>query len=156
MANKEKVNLVEILKDCPKGTKLYSVLYGAVELISVAEEEITEYPIRVYAPNDDISAKFDKYGRFFSRGECLLFPSEENRDWSKFKAPKPEYEFKPFEKVLVRDLNDEPWKCAFFDFKIEGDFQYFIIGIDNSAYKYCIPYEGNEHLQGKTDKPKEE
>ena len=85
----------------------------------------------------------------------MLFPSRDCRDWSKFKSPKPEYKFKPFEKVLVRDSEDEKWRVSLFDFKSEEDLPlpYFVIG---SAYKYCIPYAGNEHLHKKTDKPKEE
>ena len=41
----EKLNLVEILKDCPKGTKLYSPIFGEVELDKIDIHSDT--PIRV-------------------------------------------------------------------------------------------------------------
>ena len=88
--NKE-LNLVEILKDCPKGTKLYSPVYGDVELVDVfLDEEI--HPIRIKIPSnstDSFTGKihdFTKDGRLFGEynGECLLFPSKDRRDWEKF------------------------------------------------------------------------
>ena len=35
----ENLNLVEILKDCPEGTKLYSPIYGDVKLVKVIQVE---------------------------------------------------------------------------------------------------------------------
>ena len=40
------LNLVEILKDCPKGTKLYSTIYGDVELVRVYLDD-DAYPIEI-------------------------------------------------------------------------------------------------------------
>lgn len=75
------MNIAEILKDCPKGTKLYSPICGECELVSVTYLHI------------DIQDE-DKYIRCFrfdgtvaNKGECLLFPSKENRDWSTFQRP---------------------------------------------------------------------
>lgn len=59
---------------------------------------------------------------------------------------KPEHEFKPFDKVLVKDSDTDIWICDVFD-----DTFYCIRGICN----YCIPYEGNEHLVGKTGNSEE-
>ena len=79
----EDLNLVEILKDCPEGTKLYSTVLGEVELCAV--EHNNTYPILVkdnignacsLTPNGKFVEKFDS--------ECVLFPSKEQRDWSKF------------------------------------------------------------------------
>lgn len=61
---------------------------------------------------------------------------------------KQEYEFKPFDKVLVKDHDeDSEWRCALFSHKNE-DGLYICAG---SIYEQCIPYEGNEHLLGTTD-----
>lgn len=82
----ENLNLVEILKDCPNGTKLYSPIYGDVELVDVLRNEEEIYPIEIKM-SDYLTDKFSKDGRIFTEynGECMLFPSKEQRDWSKFK-----------------------------------------------------------------------
>ena len=84
----ENLNLVEILKDCPKGTKLYSPVYEYVELVSVSLVECAKYPIEIkdrYGASDGIT----KDGRIYEEfnGECMLFPSKYQRDWSKFNVP---------------------------------------------------------------------
>lgn len=81
-----KINIAEILRDMPKGTKLYSPLFGKCELIGV---DNSEYPIAIKAQSTDGTASkgFMKDGRYFERyqdAECLLFPSARMRDWSKF------------------------------------------------------------------------
>lgn len=63
---------------------------------------------------------------------------------------KQEYEFKPFDKVLVKDHDeDSEWRCDLFSRKNE-DGLYICVG---SIYEQCIPYEGNEHLLGTSDNP---
>lgn len=81
----ENLNLVQILKDCPIGTKLYSPIYGDVEFMEVIQA-VDEYPILIRL-NNDSTDEFTKEGRLFKDfdGECMLFPSREQRDWGKFK-----------------------------------------------------------------------
>ena len=85
------INIAERLKDCPKGTKLYSPLCGEVTLTTVNRD--SRHPICVEGKTtegDSISLSFTKYGQYgvhFNQGECLLFPSKENRDWSSFQNP---------------------------------------------------------------------
>ena len=81
-----KINIAEILRDMPKGTKLYSPLFGKCEYISVVDNK---YPIAIKAQRADgaISRFLMKDGRYFycyEDAECLLFPSVKMRDWSKF------------------------------------------------------------------------
>ena len=81
-----KINIAEILRDMPEGTKLYSPLFGKCEYISVVD---SEYPIVIKAQSKDgaISRFLMKDGRYSGRyedTECLLFPSVKMRDWSKF------------------------------------------------------------------------
>ena len=82
----ENLNLAEILKDCPRGTKLYSTQYGEVEFEKVREN--AKYPITIRL-NDNQIDMFASDGRWNNsyNGECVLFPSKEQRDWSKFTAP---------------------------------------------------------------------
>ena len=59
-----------------------------------------------------------------------------------------EYQFKPFEKVLVRDSYDDMWRASFFSHIKEDDGRYVTTCF---TWKFCIPYEGNEHLLGTTN-----
>ena len=102
----ENLNLVEILKDYPEGTKLYSTVYGDVELVRVYLDDNT-YPIEIKIDEGSDMIYITNDGRLFDdfRGECTLFPSKNQRDWSKFKVKKAKFDPKtlqPFDKVLVR------------------------------------------------------
>ena len=60
-----------------------------------------------------------------------------------------ECKLKGFQQVLVRDNGDEKWRRHFFDYYDEtSGYPYNCIG---NGFKYCIPYEGNEHLAGTTN-----
>lgn len=78
------INIAEILKDCPEGTNLYSPLFGEGKLKQVDSNAIC--PIRITAnKGEEISFYYD--GRYLANyldAECLLFPSSEMRDWTKF------------------------------------------------------------------------
>lgn len=71
------LNIAEILKDKPKGTKLYTPIFGEVKYDSVLLGDIKV----LYSCTD---RHFYMDGKFCMNGECLLFPSKEMRDWSKF------------------------------------------------------------------------
>lgn len=77
------MNIAEILKYCPKGTKLYSTAFGEVELISIYSLAGT---ILVQNPHDT-HFTFYSNGSYTLDGECVLFPSRDQRDWSKFRLP---------------------------------------------------------------------
>lgn len=79
-----KINLVEILKDCPIGTKLYSPLCGECKLDTVTCKSILVESItfKTLHFNED-----GTYYEGYDDAECLLFPSKENRDWSKLQRP---------------------------------------------------------------------
>ena len=63
-----------------------------------------------------------------------------------------ECQFKPFEKVLVRDSYEDEWRASFFSNIREGYSKYVTTGL---VWKFCIPYEGNEHLLGTTNNVKD-
>ena len=138
----ENLNLVEILKDCPEGTKLYSPIIGEVEFKRI---KYCEYPIVTCSKNGNRILSFTKDGLFFPegvQGECImLFPSKDQRDWSKFKDNNPKFDpttLKTFDKVLARDINSDKWKIQLFSHIIERD-DYPYVCITN-PYRYCIPY----------------
>ena len=79
-----KINIAEILKDCPKGMELYSPIYGEVELLKVNSNDT--YPI-IITIGIDCTGTFTSDGRLYEQfhsAECILFPSREMRDWTKF------------------------------------------------------------------------
>ena len=63
-----------------------------------------------------------------------------------------EHQFKPFEKVLVRDSYEDEWRASFFSNIREGYAKYVTTGL---VWKFCIPYKGNEHLLGTTNNVEE-
>lgn len=68
------------------------------------------------------------------------------------KVEKPKYEFKPFDKVLVRDSNAADWRCNLFsNMSVNGLF----ICVGSGVWGQCISYEGNEHLVGTINMPEE-
>lgn len=222
------MNIAEILKDKPKGTKLYSTPWGKCTL-----EEIDTFlpllPIIVCNCLDGLQKRYTKKGTYYpSLDECLLFPSKEMRDWRKFvwkegailvsndgetvvmffewandaytefigaKFPvkkeegkstfntcdfesccqsyniepcvnpttgefsvktnkinsseptEPKHEFKPFDKVIVRDNDKDKWCCDFFSHV--GNDDYVCAG--EGYYFQCLPYnEDTAKLVGTT------
>ena len=78
-----KINIAELLKDCPSGMELYSPIFGNVKLEKVFNNFIYVFD------SDELIATFDKKGKYkgIENGECQLFPSKDQRDWSKFQRP---------------------------------------------------------------------
>lgn len=81
----EKINIAELLKDCPKGTKLYSPLCGECYFNRLNMGTI------ICKKQNTQEITFTSEGYYmlpvFDDCECVLFPSKENRDWSKFQRP---------------------------------------------------------------------
>ena len=154
----EEINLTKILKDCPKGTKLYSIAYGDVEFDKIAESK--EYPIYIKIDDYHIGS-LTANGQIYANtnGECALFPSKDQRDWSKFTAPwlkKERFDpktLKPFDKVLVRDENSY-WRCNLFSHITNHKFFPYVTVED--TYSHCIPYnDDTKYLVGTTDEAPE-
>ena len=155
------LNLVRILKDCPKGTKFYSILHGEVEYEGISEND--SYEVKFRDIDGDIEGvKPD--GRYLSclNGECILFPSKDQRDWSKFTAPwlkKERFDpktLKHFDKVLVRDDKDEFWCCDLFSNIKKGEIDYPYLCVGGAGFEYCIPYnDDTKHLVGTNEEAPE-
>ena len=141
----ENINLCEILKDCPKGTKLWSPVWGDITFETIDAFDGLVYVLK----HKGVHIILDN-GKFDADGECIIFPSKDQRDWNKFKAPikrfNPE-EFKPFDKVLLRIDERDIWQPDFFGYK-DGN---CITCVTYGNVK-CIPYnEETKHLVGKRD-----
>ena len=146
------LNLAEILKNCPKGTKLYSTVFGYVFFKRI--DDCAIYPIVISCKNGNVE-NFTNDGKIIIDydGECTLFPSKDQRDWSKFKIPVEKFDYstlKPFDKVLVRDENDCHWRCGFFSFMYNNEM------FCGCRWIQGIPYnDETKHLVGTTEMPDE-
>ena len=80
-----KINIAKILKDKPQGTKLYSSACGKCEL---KEADDKSFKVSFYSSKFGFmnggEGYLDKNGKLYDDGECVVFPSKEMRDWSKF------------------------------------------------------------------------
>ena len=158
----ENIDLTKILKDCPIGTEFYHAGYGKVWFCGINLNN--NYPILLSFDSNKINtfgvtSKGTVNNTY--EGECLLFPSKEQRDWSKFTVPwikKERFDPKtlqPFDKVLVRDSTCCEWNCDFFSHICNdcGNYPYITI---TSSFKYCVPYNDNtKHLVGTTEEAPE-
>ena len=150
----ENIDLTKILKNCPNGTELYSLVHGEVEF-QKSNFSFT-YPILVRLENGIVES-FTSNGKLFENynGECILFPSRDQRDWSKFTAPWYKNEkfdhktLKPFDRVLVRDFKTCKWRCEHFSYFKENDSYPYMC---STSHTFCIPYnDETKHLVGTTD-----
>lgn len=147
----ENINLVEILKDCPEGTILYSTVFGEVTLKTVKTDGRSS-PIEICTETDSVET-YMANGKLYNNdsAECTLFPSKDQRDWNNFQGPVKHKKFKPFEKVLVIEYEDGlyAWTVAFYSHWNER------LGLHVTAggYHYndedILPYKSNEDLVGK-------
>lgn len=157
----ENLNLVEILKDCPKGTKLYSTIYGDVELDCINKREC--FPVK-FVKSDGFLGSVTAQGLVleYYDGECILFPSREQRNWDLFTVPnckKDKFDpktLKPFDKILARDRESTRWRCTFFSHIRDKEEIIYKYVTTNDCYKRCIPYnEDTKHLVGTKDEAPE-
>lgn len=81
--------------------------------------------------------------RAFNEDKLPLITLDTLKQW--VEEPKKEVEFKPFDKVLVRDGENEEWEVDMYR-KKENNVEGYNHVCFYDCWKICIPYEGNEHL----------
>ena len=155
----ENLNLTKILEGCPKGTKFYSSIFGEVSFVEI-QNYYDKYPIKLQAYNKsthstvEINYAEDGRSSYIFDGECTIFPSKDQRDWSKFERfwDKPKAKkfnvntLQPFDKVLVRDTKNFCWEASFFS-HINSKLNW--ANCNCHYWKYCIPYnKETKHLLG--------
>lgn len=80
----KKIDLVELLKECPKGTKFYSRSIGTVTFNCIKSDRVC------IKNHKGIETAYTKSGKFYyaeEDAEIDLFPSKDQRDWSKWQRP---------------------------------------------------------------------
>ena len=131
------MNIAEKLKFCPKDTKLYCTVYGDCLFKGISSSGIWLF---VENNNTSIPHVINLYsdGSLNNNGECLLFPSKENRDWSTFLTP-----FKDGD-IIILDTPIEGHSfrnIAIFKNYQEDDFNKMIIYGQINAIKEIRNYE---------------
>ena len=148
MKEKE-LNIVPIIQKILEKDALHEFYCTAVGPVNVM---LTTYePKCPIIFTDTYSIILTPQGKLYEApGECILFPSKENRDWSTMIVP--QNELKPFDRVLVRDSDNDKWTANFYSHN-RTDREY-PFGVMFNIYKQCIPYKGNEELLGTTNNPR--
>ena len=155
----ENLDLTKILDGCPLYTKFYSTIYGDVSFTGISDDSSSFNPIELVACTKPImlctNIYLTKDGKmdYNYEGECTLFPSKDQRDWSKFERfwDKQKVEkfdpktLKPFDKVLIKNGNF--WTPNFFGY-ITGQW----VNCVGTGDVECVPYnEETKYLVGTND-----
>ena len=157
----ENIDLTKILEGCPPYTKFYSTIYGEVSFTGISNDSSCFHPIELIGCTKPIKLCTNIYltkdGKmeYNYDGECTLFPSKDQRDWSKFErfwdTPKVQRfdvnTLQPFDKVLSRYGTESNWMCTFFSHIIDKVNPY--VDCNGITVHVCIPYnDDTKHLVG--------
>lgn len=137
--------------------------YDKVIFIAAIKDDIVS-KVLINARYKDYEVHYNEYRFGRNRSLRLATDSEkqqlfdalakEGKAWDAEKKQivgiKKEHQFKPFEKVLVRDTYEDVWRASFFSHIKENDGRYVTTCV---TWKFCIPYEGNEYLLGTRNNP---
>ena len=157
----DNIDLTKILKDCPKGWKFYTPVWGEVSFDCIYDNGI--YVISIATERD--YKVLTKEGCYLNRedAECIFFPSKDQRDWSKFTASwykKDKFDpktLKSFDRVLVSYSvsGESNWKCKLFS-HIDNNEKTYKYDCCDALYAYCIPYnDDTKHLVGTAEEAPE-
>lgn len=154
----ENLDLSKILKHCPKGWKFYTSVWGEVEFIGFNNDSV-DFMFDTIVGNI-ANIHINTNGTYCCFGECIIFPSKEQRDWSKFTAPwykKDKFDpktLKPFDRVLIRNLKEDKWRCEHFSYFTEIEDMFPCIC--SVSYVFCVPYnDETKYLVGTSDEAPE-
>lgn len=149
----ENIDLTKILDGCPVGTEFYSSAYGNSTFVKITSLNT------IMMMTTRFQYSYTKEGRlYYDVGECTLFPSKDQRDWSKFERfwdkkaerfdPKT---LQPFDRILARDYGNDTWTaCLFSHHADELDDDWYVC--ENIYWHFVIPYnDETKHLVGTKD-----
>ena len=138
----QELNLCEVLEHCPKGEQFWSPMFGYVVYNGIIKGEVgvtvaSGVPMII---NADGTLTIN----FVTSPEIMLYPSRTQRSWTdvKYEPKKERFDpktLKPFDKILVRNDIKLKWNINMFS-HISNDETYKYIGLMNTSWVYCIPY----------------
>ena len=159
----ENIDLTKIFKDCPEGEQFWSPMLGYVKLFNINQERKIVTVILETDATWDINANVTISIGNMTSPDIMLYPSKDQRDWSKFSAPwlnKERFDpktLKAFDRVLSR-YDGGCWSANLFSHIEERDNEYcapFSV-CNGSLVKFCIPYnDDTKHLVGTTEEAPE-
>ena len=161
-AEVQELNLCEILKYCPQGETFWSPLFGYVKLHKIDHEAKKVVVISNLKMPWDINNDGTMLIYGVVSSEIMLYPSREQRDWTKVKYESKKERFdpktlKPFDRVLSK-YDGGCWSASLFSHIEERDNEYcapFSV-CNGSLVKFCIPYnDETKHLVGTKDEAPE-
>lgn len=83
MIMNNKFLLTEILEGC-EGMEFYTTTHGNAKLVRIND---TVFPLEFRPTDFNVTLNLSRTGGYTNIGECIVFPSEDQRDWSKFEKP---------------------------------------------------------------------
>ena len=122
--------IAEILRNKPQGIKLYSPIFGNCTFCYIKDESSD---ICVRRPYNEVSY-FNFDGVYHAGGECLLFPSKEMRDWSKFAWQKGDILVNANNTHVIFEKFENDTYTTFIGRHIIG--KHYFDGDDESEYTY--------------------
>lgn len=119
-----------------------------------SKASMIDYNSFISPENTSVKKTFLRYATEEEKQQLFEALAKENKAWDAEKKTivdlEPTVGLKPFDKVLVRESDCHPWRCeiySHYNSKKDTSFNFVCVG---GIYKYCILYEGNEHLLGTT------
>ena len=149
----QELNLCEILKDCPQSEPFWSPLLGGVKFHDINQKRNFIVISLENGETWDINADGTITFGDVTSPEIMLYPSKEQRDWTKVKYEPKKERFDPktlkaFDRVLVRSENIFNWNCSLFS-NIDDFSSKYPFSCLSMCYRFCIPYnDDTKHLVG--------
>ena len=104
----QKLNIAKILKNKPRGTKLYSMIHGKCSFEAVTDEIFKiNFCTSKFGLTQSGECTLIKFGNMYDGGECIIFPSKEMRDWSKFSWKKGDVLVGVGQRIIFEKFIDE-------------------------------------------------
>lgn len=146
----KKLNIAEILKDCPPGIELYSLLTG--EVIFEGVQELNGHQrikCRIKGYSEEMSYEiYGSDGTVSNSGECMLFPSRKMRNWKKFKKPLVVEKLEPIPTYWYKITSDEEKNKVLYE-KLKDllpDTMYMYLPPEDKLQEGKIVYNNYNHI----------
>lgn len=131
----ENINIADKLRHCKQGTKLYHLMFGEVEFDNLDKDDYINIITKDKENNfsDYTVNQFGQYCSSYPDGECLLFPSKDNRDWNSFQV------LEEGHRVMVSD-NAQNWSLRKY-YKNNYVYLFSENKVTSNTWSYIVPVE---------------
>lgn len=144
----ERIKNIKIYVD-GRSAEIQKVLFALGAKWTLGGTKVENYGEQFLFVDDSGKIRWSDTVSEYFKSENREVKADEILSW---KPVKPKPVLKPFDRVLVRDVEEAKWNLSFYGY--EGDDGEFYVS-NGSTWNQCIPYDGNEHLLGTTNSPEE-